>query len=65
MLKSASLKSAENVQYVLDFEEVVNGAHWELGDFERLQKARKEKRQQDLNAVPIMVKDNQVIKEKK
>lgn len=65
MLKSASLKSAENVQYVLDFEEVVNGAHWELGDFERLQRARKEKRKQDLDAVPIMVKDNQVIKEKK
>ena len=65
MLKSASLKSAENVQYVLDFEEVVNGAHWELGDFVRLQKARKQKREQDMQAVPIMVNDNQVIKEKK
>lgn len=65
MLKSATLKSADNVQYVLDFEEVVNGAHWELGDFVRLQKARKEKRKQDLNAVPIMIKDNQVTKEKK
>ena len=65
MLKSASLKSAENVQYVLDFEEVVNGAHWELGDFERLQKARREKRKQDMQAVPIMVDDNQKIKEKK
>ena len=65
MLKSASLKSAENVQYVLDFEEVVNGAHWELGDFERLQKARKQKREQDMQAVPIMVKDIQAIKEKK
>jgi hypothetical protein len=53
------------VQYVLDFEEVVNGAHWELGDFERLQKARKQKREQDMQAVPIMVKDLQVIKEKK
>ena len=65
MLKSAELKSAENVQYILDFEEVVNGAHWELGDFERLQKARKEKREKDMQAVPIMVNDNQVIKEKK
>ena len=65
MLKSASLKSADNVQYVLDFEEVVNGAHWELGDFERLQKARHEKRKQDLDAVPIMVNDNKVIKDTK
>ncbi|WP_163436677.1 hypothetical protein [Fibrobacter succinogenes] len=65
MLKSAALKSEENVQYVLDFEEVVNGAHWELGDFERLQKARKQKREQDMQAVPIMVKDLQIIKEKK
>lgn len=65
MLKSAALKSSENVQYVLDFEEVVNGAHWELGDFERLQKARKEKRKQDMQAVPIMVDDNQIIKDKK
>ena len=65
MLKSAALKSTDNIQYVLDFEEVVNGAHWELGDFERLQKARKEKRKQEMNAVPIMVNDNQIIKEKK
>ena len=65
MLKSASLKSTENVQYVLDFEEVVNGAHWELGDFERLQKARKQKREQDMQAVPIMVNDIQKIKESK
>lgn len=65
MLKSASLKSTENVQYVLDFEEVVNGARWELGDFERLQKARKQKREQDMQAVPIMINDNQTIKEKK
>ena len=65
MLKSATLKSEENVQYVLDFEEVVNGAHWELGDFERLQKARKQKREQDMQAVPIMVNDIQKIKESK
>ena len=65
MRKIAQLKSADNVQYVLDFEEVVNGAHWELGDFERLQKARKQKREQDMQAVPIMVKDIQAIKEKK
>ena len=65
MLKSAALKSSDNVQYVLDFEEVVNGAHWELGDFERLQKARREKRKQDMQAVPIMVNDNQIIKDKK
>ena len=65
MLKSAALKSTDNVQYVLDFEEVVNGAHWELGDFERLQKARREKRVQDMQAVPIMVDDNLKIKDKK
>lgn len=45
MLKSASLKSMENVQYVLDFENVVNGAPWQLGDFVKLQKARAEEQQ--------------------
>ena len=36
-----------------------------LSDFERLQKARREKRKQDMQAVPIMVNDNQIIKDKK
>jgi len=40
MLKSAALKSMENVQYVVDFENVVNGAPWQLGDFEKLKKQR-------------------------
>lgn len=42
MLKSASLKSMENVQYVIDFENVVNGAPWKLGDFEKLRKQREQ-----------------------
>ncbi|WP_298771095.1 hypothetical protein [uncultured Fibrobacter sp.] len=65
MLKSAALKSTENIQYVLDFESVVNGAPWKLGDFEKLQRARLEQRKKDLNAVPIKVNDTQPIKEQK
>lgn len=65
MLKSASLKSAENIQYILDFESVVNGAPWHLGDFMKLQKERSQQMKKDLDAVPIMVKDNQVLKDKK
>lgn len=52
MLKSAVLKSDENVQYIIDFENVVNGGHWRLGDFERLQKERAER---DKNSVPIIM----------
>lgn len=40
MLKSASLKSQKNIQNILDFETVVGGAPWKLGDYEKLQKAR-------------------------
>ena len=40
LLKSAVLKSRENVQYVLDFETVVNGSPWKLGDFKKLEKER-------------------------
>lgn len=65
MLKSAALKSNENVQYVIDFEAVVNGMPWQLGDFEKLQKERAAKRKKDLDAVPIVVKDNQVLEDKK
>lgn len=65
MLKNAALKSTENIQYILDFESVVNGAPWKLGDFEKMQKARKAQRKQDLDAVPIVVKDNQVLEDKK
>ena len=52
MLKSAVLKSDENVQYIIDFENVVNGGHWRLGDFEKLQKERAER---DKNSVPIIM----------
>lgn len=59
MLKSASLKSYENVQYVIDFENVVNGAPWKLGDFEKLQKEREKQR---LESVPIKVDDTRIEK---
>lgn len=51
LLKSAALKSDENVQYLIDFEKVVNGAPWKLGDFERLQRERAE---QAKNSKPIV-----------
>jgi len=65
MLKSAALKSQENIQYIMDFESVVNGVPWQLGDFEKLQKERHAQRKKDLDAVPIVVKDNQVLEDKK
>jgi hypothetical protein len=52
MLNSAVLKSDMNVQYIIDFENVVNGGHWRLGDFEKLQKERAER---DKNSVPIIM----------
>ena len=54
MLKSASLKSMENVQYVVDFENVVNGAPWKLGDFEKLRKQREQTKEVP---VPLQVKE--------
>lgn len=39
--KSSVLKSKENVQYLQDFESVVKGKPWKLGDFDKLQKQRK------------------------
>lgn len=54
MLKAASLKSMENVQYVVDFENVVNGAPWQLGDFVKLQK---ERAQEQKKLVPIKMKE--------
>ena len=54
MLKSASLKSMENVQYILDFENVVNGAPWKLGDFEKLQIQRRQAKEVP---VPLQVKE--------
>ena len=54
MLRSAVLKSDENVQYIIDFENVVNGGHWRLGDFEKLQKERAER---DKNSVPIIMNE--------
>ena len=57
MLNNARLKSFDNVQYVIDFENVVNGAPWRLGDFEKL---KREREQQRLESVPIMVDDTKV-----
>ena len=54
MLTNARLKSFDNVQYVIDFENVVNGAPWKLGDFEKLKKEREKQR---LESVPIRVDD--------
>ena len=54
ILNDARLKSFENVQYVIDFENVVNGAPWKLGDFERL---KREREKQKRESVPIMVDD--------
>lgn len=54
MLNSAVLKSDMNVQYIIDFENVVNGGHWRLGDFEKLQKERAER---DKNSVPIIMNE--------
>lgn len=64
MLKSAVLKSDANVQYIIDFENVVNGGHWKLGDFERLQRERAER---DKNSVPIIMNETSapVVIEKK
>lgn len=59
MLKAASLKSGDNIQYVLDFETVVNGAPWKLGDFEKLKKERERQKQ---NPIPIEVKETKVLK---
>ena len=54
MLKSATLKSLDNVQYVIDFENVVNGAPWKLGDFEKLQREREKQKRE---AIPLKVED--------
>ena len=54
MLTNARLKSFDNVQYVIDFENVVNGAPWKLGDFEKLKKEREKQR---LESVPVRVDD--------
>lgn len=64
MLKSAVLKSDANVQYIIDFENVVNGGHWKLGDFERLQRERAERNK---NSVPIIMDERSapVVIEKK
>lgn len=65
MLKSAALKSGDNVQYLIDFEAVVHGAPWKLGDFVRLQKYREEQRKKSLNEKPIQVEEFLKIKETK
>ena len=58
MLTNARLKSFDNVQYVIDFENVVNGAPWKLGDFEKLKKEREKQR---LESVPIRVDDTRTL----
>lgn len=59
LLKNASLKSTENVQNVLDFEAVVNGATWNLGDYKKKQKERERKKNLNAN-----VDDNKIIEVK-
>lgn len=59
MLRSASLKSQENIQYVLDFENVVNGAPWHLGDFEKQKKEREKDRKV---MAPLKVEEPRMIK---
>ncbi len=59
MLKNAKLKSQENVQYVIDFENVVNGAPWKLGDYEKL---RKEREKQRTAPAPLKLEDPRMIK---
>ena len=59
MLKSAALKSQENVQYVIDFENVVNGAPWKLGDYEKL---RKEREKQRATPAPMKLEDPRMVK---
>lgn len=59
MIKSAALKSVENIQYVIDFENVVNGAPWKLGDFVKLQNERKKKKEA---LVPLKVEEPRIIK---
>jgi hypothetical protein len=59
MLKCAALKSQENVQYVIDFENVVNGAPWKLGDYEKL---RKEREKQRAAPVPLKLEDPRMVK---
>lgn len=59
LLENAALKSQKNVQYVIDFENVVNGAPWKLGDFEKLQKEREE---QKATPVPIKIEEPRMVK---
>ena len=59
MLRDAALRSQENVQYVIDFENVVNGAPWKLGDFEKLQKERKKQREAP---VPLRQEETRMLK---
>lgn len=65
MLKSTNLKSQENVQNILDFEAVVNGAPWKLGDYMRLKKLREEQRNNPSQTAPLRVEEFQKIKEVK
>ncbi len=65
MLTNTNLKSAENVQNILDFEAVVNGAPWRLGDYTKLKKLREEQRNQPNMTAPLRVEEFQKIKETK
>ena len=55
MLRSSQLKSYDNVRYLVDFEKVVNGAPWKLGDFEKKEKAYREEQQR---TVPVIMKED-------
>lgn len=65
MLKSLDLKSPENIQNILDFEAVVGGAPWRLGDYTKLKKIREEQRNKPEQMAPLRVEEFQKIKEMK
>lgn len=59
LVKTAALKSQENIQYVIDFERVVNGEPWQLGDFEKRRKQRKKER---TAPAPLKVEEPRMLK---
>lgn len=63
MLKSSVLKSQENIQNILDFEAVVGGAPWKLGDYMKLKELREEQRAKSVQPAPLRVEEFQNIKE--
>ena len=59
LVKTAALKSQENIQYVIDFERVVNGEPWQLGDFEKRRKQREKER---TAPAPLKVEEPRMLK---